>query len=819
MKKHLVLILGLLTVCAAASAVPAMPGKFKRTLPDGSVILLENHGDENAHWLTDENGNTVEKGPDGFYRIVPRRMGIHRQRGMGARPRRTWSDYSNPPETNFGDRKILCIIANFSDSTFISENPKAFFTNLLNQENYSENGGTGSVRDYYIANSQNQYRPQFDVYGPVTLSHSSAYYDGHEDSTGKSGSVAEAILEAATMLSDQINFPDYDTDGDGDIDMILFYYPGHNQAEGASEESIWPHQSSGNFGTLGGKTLSRYFCTSELRGASGNTFCGIGTTCHEFAHSLGLPDFYDTDYEENGGKNDTTRWYDLMTSGPYLNNGRTPPYMNAMERNMLGWMDYPEILSSTGTYTLEPIQNNKAYRSFSKVDGEYFIYECRVKSGWDAHLYGTGMLVYHVDKSQRLVGGYTAESLWETNSINCIGGHPCFTLVPAWSDPYYESDFIFPGYRNTRTLTLKDWDGNTTGLILSNITFSGSEVTFKATQEEGRWISGTVSDKNGLPLEGVQVVASIAAFPFTGAPSLLPTDVSSTTDATGHYEVKLTAAGSDFVLSARKQGYVSTAGHLTISGMYTTQDIALLRVGQDWDANLYRFDPSSDLWIGMKNHAGTLGAAFSYSEDELTAEGLVGGKLSMITFLGYASTYGKVYVFAFQNGQRILLKDVTAQYTRRAYTTVDLSEDNVVIGDTGDLKIGVGFTDLSGTENVYYIAMPQTGQTPDNYYTTDFLGQTATWKRVSYTNGQVWVMAASVEKTRPVTLAAAGYAAIAVRDGVPVAVAPAGKTVREIEWYLDGIKLSEAPAGLSSGVYMARFIYYDGTTERVYLEN
>ena len=149
------LLIGLfLVVCAAAWAVPARPGRLRYIQPDGSTVLLQFHGDEYAHWVTDAEGRTVEKGEDGFYRMVP----------FSHRPRVTRSrTVPRAASTNFGDRKVLCVLANFTDSTFVVENPHEAFYNLLNQPGYSANDGTGSVRDYYIDNSLGQYRPEFDV--------------------------------------------------------------------------------------------------------------------------------------------------------------------------------------------------------------------------------------------------------------------------------------------------------------------------------------------------------------------------------------------------------------------------------------------------------------------------------------------------------------------------------------------------------------------------------------------------------------------------------------------------------------------------------
>ena len=71
MKKRILLALAaLLAGFQLLTAIPARPGKFSVTQPDGSRLVLERHGDEWGHWLTDASGNIVRKDADGFYRIV-----------------------------------------------------------------------------------------------------------------------------------------------------------------------------------------------------------------------------------------------------------------------------------------------------------------------------------------------------------------------------------------------------------------------------------------------------------------------------------------------------------------------------------------------------------------------------------------------------------------------------------------------------------------------------------------------------------------------------------------------------------------------------
>lgn len=810
MKKILTTLLLVLSVSFVALAVPAHPAPFRYTQPDGTVLLLRNHGDEHFHWTTDESGRIVEKGEDGFYRPVD--SAVHEARKRAARRPRpfAWSSYETAPETNFGDRKILCIIANFTDSTFVIDNPRESFSNMLNQEGYSVNGAIGSVRDYYVDNSQGQYRPQFDVYGPVTLSGSSAYYD--------SNGVRKAILEAYELMADQIPIDDYDTDGDGDIDMVLFYYPGHNEAEGASSESIWPHQSSGNFGTMGSKTFNRYFCTSELRGNRGNNMCAIGTTCHEFAHSLGLPDFYDTDYETNGSNDFTSDKFDLMSGGNYNDAGRRPPYLNALERNMLGWMAAPSVLDN-GQYTLTPVRNNTAYICHSATEGEYFLFECRDNYKWDSSLSDYGLLIYHVDKSERMVTDtWTAANLWNTNKINAYGGHPCFYTVFSAADVCC----AFPGQGNVTSYLPTDWSGNESGAMLSAIAYDGEKSTFKVTLTTQRMMFGNVYDTFGHPLEGAQVVLSQSAHPFAAAPSLLSGDRSVVTDATGYYEFILPdSASSDQILTVRKGGYTPLCLNISVAGLLVRQNFYLPREGEGEHSDLQRYDPSLTFYSTKFNRE-QVGIAIHYSAEELAAAGAVGSRLESVAFRASPTTYDQIYAIIDIGGERKLLKEVTESFAPGAMTKVYVGDEGITIPEGADIYIGYGMTGLSTEEYNINMYGPQETNTDGAYATSDFLTGDS-WHQVTFGGSYFsFIVSAELSKTVEVDFATYGVASIRLDEEVPAVVAPAGKTVHAVQWYLDGVPV-EAPVALSTlaagaHTYMVRLSYYDGTSERVYYD-
>ena len=73
---------------------------------------------------------------------------------------------------------------------------------------------------------------------------------------------------------------------------------------------------------------------------------------------------YDTDLEGSGGKSEALwKTTALMDGGNYNNDGRTPPYYNAIDRDMLG-IGKPEELKE-GKYKLEPVNVNGRFLKFA----------------------------------------------------------------------------------------------------------------------------------------------------------------------------------------------------------------------------------------------------------------------------------------------------------------------------------------------------------------------------------------------------------------------------------------------------------------------
>lgn len=277
------------------------------------------------------------------------------------------------------------------------------------------------------------------------------------------------------------------------VDNIFFFFAGQNSAEGNSR-AIWPHQWEvfrPRYDPLDGKVLKTYACTSELTLSDygGWEMAHIGTFTHEFAHTLGLMDVYDTNYETNGQAAGLGT-LSLMDGGSYNNNGRTPPYLNGVERTMIGWLDGLTEWVTSGEKTLEPVHTNVAYMTPTNNNGEFYVYEYRDGTGYDEYIGATGIAIYHIDKSNNIVSGnITAKSLWDAlYGVNDYASHQCFDLVESVqpeskADQFGNSYKLFPGAYNVTELNAntspsnKTWSGEDTGYSISNMRDNRTNAT------------------------------------------------------------------------------------------------------------------------------------------------------------------------------------------------------------------------------------------------------------------------------------------------------------------------------------------------------
>ena len=415
---------------------------------------------------------------------------------------------SDEPAVKYG----LVILAEYKGLNEKFTHSRDEFVNLLMQDGYSVNGATGSAKEYFEDQFQGKFRFQFDVTDIVTLPKNRAYY-GENDEDDTDLRPHEMIVDACRQLEGKVDFSRYDQDGDHEVDNVFLFFAGNDEAEGADSDHVWSHawyvaDGAGISLTIGGVKINRYACASELMKKDGkDVMTSIGTFCHEYCHTFGLPDMYDTDYQVGGYSAALWRMNSLMDAGNYNNDGNTPPNLNAVEREYIS-LSAPVVLEEDGSYELQPITSGQYYRLDTDNPGEYFLFECRVRTGWDSAIGGEGMLVYHIDRSDK-DSGYSevldknalAYQRWDfTNEVNALAEHQCADMIEAdgrreiyrsYQDPEYKQAYMdqkglfFPfGRSNVLTPSsvpgLKGWDRANVAMGLLDITYDGQSVRFNA---------------------------------------------------------------------------------------------------------------------------------------------------------------------------------------------------------------------------------------------------------------------------------------------------------------------------------------------------
>lgn len=501
--------------------------KFKQT--DGTEITLCKVGDEHFHYFSSLDGYPVLSSQNGDFCYAIPNNGIlactnelahnpgHRSTHemlflqsytsatfreltmMHDLPLNSFEQSSKLKATNItqtflsqtkykGNKKGIVILVNFSNKSFVEQYDNAFYNRFFNEHGFSSDNHIGSVRDYFYDQSNGLFDVQFDVVGPITLSSHYEFYGQNMFKFRTDLHPGVMVTEACNAIDEFVDFNKYDWDNDGNIETVFVVYAGYGENASPDENTIWPHKSSlSSRATIGdgigplvldGVKIDNYACVSELASYSGNDFNGIGTTCHEFSHCLGLPDLYDTDYSGSFGMN---KW-DVMDAGSYSGpNGRGEiPYgYSAFERAYVGWLKF-EKLENESWYALQPLNefahayilNNDAY------ENEFFIFENHQPYKWYSYVGNYtnlhGMMITHVDYD---------EKAWTNNAVNGSQTHMRESIVPADNNygkynssnkSYYlsESDYqgdLYPGKNNINRFSSKSFENCGGKLFNQNI--------------------------------------------------------------------------------------------------------------------------------------------------------------------------------------------------------------------------------------------------------------------------------------------------------------------------------------------------------------
>lgn len=592
-RRSLCVLLFLIAGLSSMLAVPAYRGWQTKTQPDGTTITVRLLGDEFYHYWETQDGKIAKEQPDGTFVVTAE------QRPTGeqfAQRRNASKMYQSRPRRVVGTTpnlapKGVVILANFKDTKMQSSHTQAVFNELCNSTNCTvnkyNNVAYGSAAQYFADQSNGLYRPQFDVFGPVTLSQKYAYYGEDVDEEGDDRYASQAVMEACILANSEFNvdFTQYDSDNDGKVDFVYVIYAGKGQADGGDANTIWPHNwlmsSARTYGNctytatqckLDGKTVDNYACSAEL---SGSSLSGIGTLCHEFGHVMGLPDLYDTNYGDNYDNGVTPGNWNIMDGGSYNGNGHCPPNYDPWEKYFFGWIT-PVNLGTTGqniTLYANGTSNYVAYQINSSnslqtptTSGVVYYIENRQKSGWDKYVPEAGMLVWTINFNS---------SVWTSNAPNNTSGSPRYTIVPANGKTKNYGSGSGDTYPTSSVTSYTPISGH----ALTSIAKSGSNITFK--------YNGGISGHN-VVASGTGCTIAPSATTVTNGTTLTATITP--TDGTYDYTSITVKLGSTTLTNGTHYTLSSDKKTLTIKGTAITgAESNNLTIMVVWTKNRYSY--------------------------------------------------------------------------------------------------------------------------------------------------------------------------------------------------------------------------------------
>lgn len=559
----------LLSLLFAATSMPlfaakANPVPFQYVQSDGTTLTVRLHGDEHFHWYSTLDGVLLSREGASFYVASVNDDGtiaatsclahdakerstqeqavaeaqdkeaffaaaeVLSQANRRREPLNTDADPSYFPHE--GSPTAIVILVQYTDTVFTVNNPAETFERFLNGDEQTETGygesyNYGSVRQYFEDMSGGVFSPVFELYGPVTVSHDMAYYGDNSGST-TDVNYKELVTEACALIDDEVDFSadKYDSDGDGDVDLVYVIYAGYGESNGADAATIWPKSGYTSFGTYDGKAVRRYGLCNELNATpyvTTGTFAtpkiaGIGLFCHEFSHCLGLPDLYPTVTSARVDNQEMEYW-SLMDGGEYVYYGYCPTAYTSWERETMEWGEITTLDGDT-TATLQVSETGcgESVKFVNPADeAEYFVLECIQRTGWNSRMPGHGLLVYHVKWPMTTVSF--------SQHPNNTAYEPGMAVVPAdgilissYNTEYTTSEYQqshygdpFPGTSGVTELTYEQ--------LLPNY----------AWYEDGPQVEATLTDI------AEDTDAGTVTFTYTAVPGDTDTAIRSVLDATG----------------------------------------------------------------------------------------------------------------------------------------------------------------------------------------------------------------------------------------------------------------------------------------------
>lgn len=374
---------------------------------------------------------------------------------------------------------------------------------------------TGSVAEYYRWASRHQLTLRGEIVATVTLPHDRNYYAGDAwgvNSLGTPNNSYGMFFAALTACDAAVDFSRFDLDSDGYVDMLWIVHAGPGGETTTSRRDLWSITSRATAGWNNGSPfecndlvpgsltqrmrIDRFTVLPELSGFRPGQLCEIGVFCHEFGHTLGLPDLYDTSTLGGSANVGPGNW-SLMSTGAYGGDGASPDspaHLGAWPMVWLGWAERLRPQHDT-TLVMAPVVDGGPVVEFvfqGEDASEHYLLENRVRSTFDGRLPAEGLVIQQVDEA--VIGPRIASNRVNTGptpGLRILEADGDFDLVSGTN--HGDPNDPLPGQLNRRFLddfttpTLRTFAGAPTNLAIEDVQKGARDVTVKLRVRAAGW--------------------------------------------------------------------------------------------------------------------------------------------------------------------------------------------------------------------------------------------------------------------------------------------------------------------------------------------
>lgn len=336
-----------------------------------------------------------------------------------------------------GEIRILVFVVDFPDATLSGSGiGLSSIETAFNGE--AADTAYESLRSYYLESSFGALSLTADVYGTYRAEH---YVSWYEEDYLENYTESDLLHEVLQSYDAQIDYSDYDANGDGAIDGVYLLYTAPVSYE-AGSDLWWAWQTNYEYADVDffdGVSADYLVWAGTDFLLEGDEGINSRTLIHETGHLLGLDDYYDYD--------DSDDWNSMGLGGADMMDATYGDH-GPISKILLGWIT-PLVVTGSAAIDLSPYA--EAGETLLLIDewngtifDEYLLVIFYTPEGLNEQdsLYWfttPGIIVYHVDA--RIGDGYLEDSSYYTifNFNNTDTKHKFVQILEADRDSTIES--------------------------------------------------------------------------------------------------------------------------------------------------------------------------------------------------------------------------------------------------------------------------------------------------------------------------------------------------------------------------------------------